>query len=132
MAIYRKDCTVRLPFLRLSMLSPEAMLARGNPDDLSTTLNYLAEEESAGVRARPPRERAHPLPIPPPRAGLTRAPAQLHIPQPLRLTNPLINLVRTLAYQRQMSAEPMRPKEVEVNAKIVSDLSATLKTLFRI
>jgi len=47
LAIYRKDCTIRLPFLRLSMLNPDAILAGGDlVSDLNGALSSLCEEDS--------------------------------------------------------------------------------------
>ena len=45
--IYRKDCVIRLPFLRLGIVSPEALLSHDGVDaELQDTLSYLCEDES--------------------------------------------------------------------------------------
>ena len=47
LSIYRKDCVIRLPFLRLAAISPEALLT---PDGAETkvqeTLSYLCDDYS--------------------------------------------------------------------------------------
>jgi hypothetical protein len=43
------------------------------------------------------------------------------------------NLVRTLAYhRRQQDLEPMGAADVEQNNRIVTELSSTLKTIFKL
>jgi len=49
------------------------------------------------------------------------------------MTTTLGNLLRMLAYHRRLAEnEPMRPKELELNSKIVAELSVTAKTAFRL
>ena len=49
------------------------------------------------------------------------------------MTPSLGNLLRTLAFHRELGEEePMRPKELELNNKIVAELSVTAKTAFRL
>ena len=53
--------------------------------------------------------------------------------QKLYLTNALQNLTRVYAYRlRQHQKEPMRPKEIEMLTRQKTDLSNTLKMIFRI
>lgn len=43
------------------------------------------------------------------------------------------NLVKTLGYHKQCQKYvPMTPKESEQNARIVNELSSTLKTIFKV
>jgi len=45
--IYRKDCVIRIPFLRLGMVSPEALLTRDNAEaEIHDTLSYLCQDDS--------------------------------------------------------------------------------------
>lgn len=58
---------------------------------------------------------------------------QLTMPPIPYMTTTLGNLLRMLAYHRRLAEnEPMRPKELELNSKIVAELSVTAKTAFRL
>eukprot|EP01112_Ceratiomyxa_fruticulosa_P018274 TRINITY_DN5813_c0_g1_i4.p1 TRINITY_DN5813_c0_g1~~TRINITY_DN5813_c0_g1_i4.p1 ORF type:complete len:555 (-),score=108.81 TRINITY_DN5813_c0_g1_i4:47-1711(-) len=103
--IYRKDCTIRIPFLNLSYLSPTNLLSTQLEDnDTRSMLSTLS---------------AHPSLIP-----SSSNEAKLH--------PTLHNLVKTLGYhQNKQETGPMRAKEVVQSTPIVSELNSTLKTIFR-
>jgi hypothetical protein len=67
---------------------------------------------------------------------LALAPGSAPSPSPLVLVPPsptLGNLVKTLGYHKQCQKYvPMTPKESEQNARIVNELSSTLKTIFKV
>ena len=59
--------------------------------------------------------------------------AQIAMPTIPYMTAPLGNLLRTLAFHRHLGeTEPMRPKELELNSRIVAELNVTAKTAFRL
>ena len=133
--IYRKDCVIRLPFLRLAIVSPEALLSHDGADaELQETLSYLCEDESEVGR------KAWGVRLPRTGVALTRrrrarrvARVQVAMPTIPYMTAPLGNLLRTLAFQRRLGEnEPMRPKELELNSRIVAELNVTAKTAFRL
>jgi len=133
--IYRKDCVIRIPFLRLGMVSPEALLTRDNAEaEIHDTLSYLCQDDS-DVRppARPRATVSRGLTVHLAAVAVGTALTQLTMPPIPYMTTTLGNLLRMLAYHRRLAEnEPMRPKELELNSKIVAELSVTAKTAFRL
>lgn len=106
--IYGKGCTIQIPFLNLNYISPEWLLRKddANGEAVADTMHELALAGSAAT------------------------------PSPLVLvpSSPTLgNLVKTLGYHKQCQKYvPMTPKESEQNARIVNELSSTLKTIFKV
>jgi hypothetical protein len=104
-AIYRKDCTIRVPFLNLAYLSPLSLLEPAAAHDDGKTIGELCPNQ--------------------PFLSTGKA--------PLSLSPTLGNLVRTLAYHRmRQDSEPMTVKEVNQCDRVVVELTQTLKTIFRV
>jgi serine/threonine protein kinase len=104
-AIYRKDCTIRVPFLNLAYLSPLSLLEPAAAHDDGKTIGELCPNQ--------------------PFLSTNKA--------PLSLSPTLGNLVRTLAYHRmRQDAEPMTVKEVNQCDRVAVELTQTLKTIFRV
>mmetsp|Transcript_21390 Transcript_21390/g.35776 ORF Transcript_21390/g.35776 Transcript_21390/m.35776 type:complete len:650 (+) Transcript_21390:162-2111(+) len=103
-SIFRKDCTIRIPFLNLSYLNPQSLLLT----DLSDVDNAVA--------------------------SLTDSPDEhSRVLKQIGSCSTLYNLVRTYGYHKQRQEEvPMPPREVEQTERILSDLTATVKTILRL
>jgi len=111
-AIYRKDCTIRIPFLSVSCLDPKSLLSTNSEDnDLRSILTNLT---------------ADPALVPP--------------FSPNALPPTLGNLVKTLGTYKKgvedggggsASNEEQR-KTLLRNQQVITDLTTTLKTVFRL
>lgn len=105
--IYRKDCTVQIPFLNLNYISPEWLLRKdteqGAREAVTATMQDLMLNTSA--------QQLMNLPLSP----------------------TLGNLIKSLGFHKQCQQfVPMSPKESEQNARIVNELTSTLKTILRV
>jgi serine/threonine protein kinase len=105
-AIYRKDCTVQMPFARLGHARPECFFSH----------DRYYDDHSISELCQSPFE----LPID-------------QLPADSPLFNPVLsNLVRTLAYHRRRRDQvPMSNKEVQINERISNDVTMTLRTIFQ-
>lgn len=108
-AIYRKDCTIRIPFLSVSCLEPRNLLSANVEDnDLRGVLTNLTADPA----------------LVPPFTSLALPPT-------------LGNLVKTLGYHKRgvddtSSSNEAYRKAMLRNQQVVTDLTTTLKTVFRL
>jgi hypothetical protein len=107
-AIYRKDCTIRIPFLSVSCLEPKVLLSSNQEDN-----------DLRGILT-----------------NLTANPALVPAFSPLALPPTLSNLVKTLGYQKRCAEEHFNSdaqrKAFLRDQQMVNDLTTTLKTVFRL
>jgi len=102
-AIYRKDCTIRIPFLHLNYINPMSLLYEEGSKDFRNTLSELCSgEESLTMES-------------------------------IISKTTLGNLLVTLDYhtKRQITV-PMTTQDIERNARIVRELNSTIKTILRL
>ncbi|KAL6065407.1 serine/threonine-protein kinase dst2 isoform X3 [Balamuthia mandrillaris] len=100
--IWRKDCTIQIPFISLNYISPESLLSNKDANDIKTTLDELALGSSSSLNS----------------AALSPT-----------INNLLKTLTYHKTRER---LTPMTPKEMEQNTCIVADLTSTLKTILRL
>jgi len=101
--IYRKDCTIGVPFLNLNYISPECLLSREHADTKPVLVDL---------------------------AGNSLPTSQIFSYPPSPTLN---NLTMMMAHHKlRQETVPMSPKEVAQNARIVAELTSTLKTIFRV
>eukprot|EP01118_Nematostelium_gracile_P014770 TRINITY_DN5831_c0_g1_i1.p1 TRINITY_DN5831_c0_g1~~TRINITY_DN5831_c0_g1_i1.p1 ORF type:complete len:149 (-),score=36.90 TRINITY_DN5831_c0_g1_i1:36-482(-) len=102
-AIYRKDCTIRIPFLHLSYINPMALLYEEEKADFTDTLSEMCSEEES----------------------LTM--------ENINSKTTISNLLATLDYHsKRQKLVPMNAQEVEQNARMVRELNSTIKTILRL
>jgi len=120
--IYRKDCTIRLPFFNLSSICPLALLDDSAEDESSfpSCASLTGSRKSMSAEAL---ERA---------IGHLCPGHQLAL-RSESMTPPVENLLRTLAFHldRQENV-PMSEREVEQNSRIMIELTTTLKMLYKV
>jgi len=101
--IYRKDCTIHLPFLDVGYISPSALLSQNNND----TKAILSE---LGAGSIPSSQISSYL-----------------------LSPTVNNLIMTLGnHKRIQEAAPMQNAEIVTNIRVVAELTSTLKTIFKV
>jgi serine/threonine protein kinase len=112
MGIYRKDCIVRVPFLKLDCINPDVLISEEVAPNNNT--NFDLQGIIKDLHGEDPPEE-------------NEAVRELYI------TNTMENLMRLLLHHdKRNKTEPMRAKEVEIGTKTVSDLTNTLKTIIMI
>eukprot|EP01087_Luapelamoeba_hula_P019950 TRINITY_DN669_c2_g1_i2.p1 TRINITY_DN669_c2_g1~~TRINITY_DN669_c2_g1_i2.p1 ORF type:complete len:795 (+),score=143.96 TRINITY_DN669_c2_g1_i2:48-2387(+) len=113
-AIYRRDCTIQVPFLNANYISPDCLLT---PDRLTTaTLNELCGDQQQQLLFVT--------------EDITSSGSGSGSDKPV-YGQPLGNLVKTLGYHTEKQRHaPMTGLEITQSARIVDELTTTLKTIF--
>jgi len=135
MNIYRKDCAVKIPFLRADCVDAEALFSEERDSfELDATIKALYGEDlgESEVSFFPFHRATWQQ-----RAFTSKVACcfamQMEPKQNLFMTNSIENLARILSYHEvRTRLEPMRAKELEQSTKMVSELTNTLKTIFMI
>jgi len=113
-SIYRQDCTIPIPFLHLSYLTPTALLSHPHQtsfnEEIRSTLSSITDagqDRDEGVHL------------------------DVDVESVLSKTT-LGNVICTLSYHQKRRSMPMTSAQAEKNAKIVRDLSSAIKTILKV